>query len=86
MEGPTVLWAGDVACALNGIMSVADLGLAMQSLKTKFNAQTVALQGSGWGWLGYDKDSDTVKIHATPNQDPLFLTGMVPLLGIDVWE
>jgi Fe-Mn family superoxide dismutase len=58
----------------------------LQTFKTKFNAQTVALQGSGWGWLAYDKASDTVKIATTPNQDPLFLSGLVPILGIDVWE
>ncbi|KAG0218142.1 Superoxide dismutase [Mn], mitochondrial [Mortierella sp. GBA43] len=36
----------------------------------KFNSQTAAVQGSGWGWL-----------------DPLKpTTGLVPLLGVDVWE
>ena len=28
---------------------------SLDALKTKFAAQTVAVQGSGWGWLGYDK-------------------------------
>eukprot|EP00741_Cyanophora_paradoxa_P006032 tig00000970_g5850.t1 len=52
----------------------------------KFNAATVAVQGSGWGWLGYDKVNDKLVISTMPNQDPLSLTGFVPLLGIDVWE
>ena len=45
-----------------------------------------AVQGSGWGWLGYDKAKGEVAIATCANQDPLSLTGLVPLLGIDVWE
>jgi len=52
----------------------------------KFNAQTAAIQGSGWGWLGYNKGEDRLIIQACANQDPLSTTGFVPLLGIDVWE
>ena len=48
-----------------------------------FNAQTAAIQGSGWGWLGSD-DKGGLSIVAMPNQDPL--TAVTPLLGIDVWE
>lgn len=59
---------------------------SFEKFKTTFNAQTVAVQGSGWGWLGYDKATDTVRIQTMPNQDPLSMTGLVPLLGIDVWE
>jgi len=50
----------------------------------KLNATTAAIQGSGWGWLGFDKSSKQLVIATTPNQDPL--QGLVPLLGIDVWE
>lgn len=57
-------------------------GLA--KFQTTFAATTVAVQGSGWGWLGYDKASGALKITTKPNQDPL--TEFVPLLGIDVWE
>lgn len=53
----------------------------------KFNAQVGPLQGSGWGWLGYCKDSKILSIVTTHNQDPLLATqSYVPLLGIDVWE
>ena len=27
----------------------------------QFNAQTAAIQGSGWGWLVYDKNSGTLR-------------------------
>jgi Fe-Mn family superoxide dismutase len=51
----------------------------------KFNAQTAAIQGSGWGWLGYNKAEDRLVIQACANQDPLSMTGLIPLLGVDVW-
>ena len=44
------------------------------------------LQGSGWGWLAYHPEAKTLVITTTPNQDPLQpTTGLVPLLGVDVW-
>lgn len=47
----------------------------------------MAVQGSGWGWLGYNKKTGGLDIAACANQDPLeATTGMVPLFGIDVWE
>jgi len=59
---------------------------SLQNFISTFNAQTAAIQGSGWGWLAYNKDTKKVQIATQPNQDPLSLTGLVPLLGIDVWE
>ncbi len=52
----------------------------------KFNAKTVAIQGSGWGWLGYNKGAKRLEIATCGNQDPLSTTGLIPLLGVDVWE
>jgi Fe-Mn family superoxide dismutase len=51
---------------------------------TEFNKKAAGIQGSGWGWLGYDKVTKEVVITETPNQDPL--TTSVPLLTIDMWE
>jgi len=53
---------------------------------TKFNTQTGAIQGSGWGWLGYNKAEDKLVVTTCANQDPLTTQGLIPLLGIDVWE
>lgn len=59
----------------------------MENFKKELSTATVAVQGSGWGWLGYNKKTGMVDIAACPNQDPLEATsGMVPLFGIDVWE
>jgi superoxide dismutase, Fe-Mn family len=52
----------------------------------KLSAMAVAIQGSGWGWLGYDKSLGRLVLAACANQDPLSTLGYVPLLGIDVWE
>ena len=53
----------------------------------QITAATVGVQGSGWGWLGFDKVANKLVVTTTANQDPLeATTGHVPLLGIDVWE
>jgi Fe-Mn family superoxide dismutase len=52
----------------------------------KFNTATAAVQGSGWGWLGYNKEFKRLEITTTSNQDPLVTKNLVPLLGVDVWE
>lgn len=52
-----------------------------------FNASTGAIQGSGWGWLGWEPNQGRLAIACTANQDSLFgATGLIPLLGVDVWE
>ncbi|MEI8365192.1 MAG: Fe-Mn family superoxide dismutase [Parachlamydiaceae bacterium] len=50
------------------------------------SAKSVAIQGSGWGWLGYNKGNGHLEIATCDNQDPLVTKGLIPLLGIDVWE
>lgn len=59
---------------------------SVESFIEKMSAQTAAIQGSGWGWLGCHKDSKKLVITTCGNQDPLSTQGLVPLLGIDVWE
>jgi len=59
----------------------------VEKFKELMSTKTVAIQGSGWGWLGYCKDTDRLAIRTCANQDPLEgTTGLKPLLGIDVWE
>jgi len=60
---------------------------SLDNLKAQLSAATVAVQGSGWGWLGLEKGSKKLKIATCANQDPLeATTGLIPLFGIDVWE
>lgn len=44
---------------------------SFQKLKEKMSSATVAVQGSGWGWLGFDKENGRLRIAACANQDPL---------------
>ncbi|XP_046406084.1 superoxide dismutase [Mn], mitochondrial isoform X2 [Ischnura elegans] len=60
---------------------------SFENFKTQLQATAVGVQGSGWGWLGFNKQSKRLQLAACANQDPLeATTGLVPLFGIDVWE
>jgi Fe-Mn family superoxide dismutase len=60
---------------------------SIENFKKEIKAAAVAVQGSGWAWLGYNKKSKSLQVAPCPNQDPLeATTGLVPLFGIDVWE
>jgi len=54
--------------------------------KEKFSSQTTLIQGSGWGWLVYNPSSSKVEYLKMPNQTSPRTKGLVPLLGLDVWE
>ena len=60
---------------------------SMDACKSTFAAQSIAVQGSGWGWIGWNKATKSLEIATCANQDPLeATTGLVPIVGIDVWE
>jgi superoxide dismutase, Fe-Mn family len=67
---------------------------SVQSMKDKLSAISIAIQGlykkifnlvknilfkgSGWGWLGYNKEAKRLELACCPNQDPLEpTTGLV---------
>jgi superoxide dismutase, Fe-Mn family len=53
-----------------------------QEFMDAFGDKALGVFGSGWAWLQPD-----LSIVTTPNQDsPLNNGGLVPLLGLDVWE
>jgi Fe-Mn family superoxide dismutase len=79
-QGGGVAPTGALADAIN-----ANFGSLEQFIST-FNAKTAVIQGSGWGWLGYNPANKSLVIATCSNQDPLSKQGLVPLLGIDVWE
>lgn len=73
---------GDLANQINSQFGSFD------KFKELFSAKTVAIQGSGWGWLALNKTLNRLEIVTRQNQDALVTLGAdyVPLLGIDVWE
>ncbi|KAJ3203853.1 Superoxide dismutase [Mn], mitochondrial [Entophlyctis luteolus] len=58
---------------------------SLEDFQKQFNAAAAGVQGSGWGWLVYNKTTKALEIATTSNQDPI-VGHRVPLLGIDVWE
>lgn len=61
----------DSACCLFLLPATVLKCTGIADFKTKMNAVTAAIQGSGWGWLGYNPDTQKLEIVTTPNQDPL---------------
>jgi len=60
---------------------------SVEAMKQKISAAAISIQGSGWAWLGFCKETQSLRVATTANQDPLqSTTGLVPLFGIDVWE
>jgi Fe-Mn family superoxide dismutase len=56
--------------------------LATMLAKIKENA--LGQFGSGWSWLVYGDGK--LQLVKKPNQDSPLMDGLVPLLGVDVWE
>src|SRR5689334_3276384 len=62
----------------------SDLG-GFSAFKEAFNKAGATRFGSGWAWLVVGKDGK-LAVTSTPNQDNPLMDGIVPLLGVDVWE
>lgn len=54
------------------------------TMRKEFNKMTSAIQGSGWGWVGYNPLVDQLELIPTHNQDPLLTH--IPIIGVDIWE
>ncbi len=55
------------------------------AFREQFSTAAGSVFGSGWAWLVADA-SKKLSIVTTPNQDSPISQGLVPLLGLDVWE
>lgn len=55
------------------------------SFKEQIEKAGLGRFGSGWAWLSKKSDGSLV-VHSTPNQDTPLAEGMVPVIGVDVWE
>ncbi len=66
-------------------MIVRDFG-SFEGFIDKMSALAIGIQGSGWAFLGYNQGMKRLELASCANQDPLSIFGLIPLLGIDVWE
>ena len=44
------------------------------NMVAQLSASSVGIQGSGWGWLGFNKTNNRLEIATCANQDPLAAT------------
>ena len=58
---------------------------SFEGFKDQFGQSAVTLFGVGWTWLCVDGEGGLI-IKTTRNQDNPISDGLVPLLGLDVWE
>ncbi|OAM89400.1 superoxide dismutase [Termitidicoccus mucosus] len=72
--------------APSGALGAAIAGAfgSFEAFKTQFADTAMKRFGSGWAWLVASKGK--LAITSTANQDSPFLTGDVPVVGLDVWE
>lgn len=69
---------------------VKDFG-SVDLMRNELSASTVAVQGSGWGWLGYDAKHKILRVATCKDQDTLLvlyrslivLVAAVVLLGLN---
>jgi len=86
-EGMAPPDAGGGGRPRDGLAQAIDASFgSFEAFSTHFKAASGAVEGSGWGWLAYDPVSGRLLVFQMENQQKLLTTGMVPLLGIDVWE
>jgi superoxide dismutase, Fe-Mn family len=70
---------GEIAKAIDGTFGDFD------KFKAALSEAATKRFGSGWAWLVVNKDGK-LEIISTANQDSPVMTGLKPLLGLDVWE
>ena len=74
---------GNPSGALAAAIEKAFNGIA--GFQEQFSSAAANLFGSGWAWLVADA-SRKLSVITTPNQDNPVSQGLVPVLGLDVWE
>lgn len=70
---------GELAAAIQ-----RDLG-GLEAFKQAFTQAALSRFGSGWAWLVVDR-SGKLQVVSSANQDSPLQDGLVPILGLDVWE
>lgn len=74
---------GDPTGSLSGALS-AKFG-SLENFRQAFEAAATRRFGSGWAWLSLNAFNELV-VHSTANQDSPLMEGLIPIIGLDVWE
>lgn len=73
----SVCFLGDLEKAL-----AQDFG-SFNEFKKQLAAASIGVQGSGWGWLGFNPQTKRLNVISCANQDPLLpTTGLITLYFI----
>lgn len=90
----SIFWTNLIAQKKGG--GILEKGALLDAITAQFqskeafieqlSAKAMGQHGSGWAWLGYNKAMKRLELATCDNQDPLSTKGLIPLLGIDVWE
>jgi Fe-Mn family superoxide dismutase len=59
---------------------------SVDEFKKQFTDSATKLFGSGWTWLVRNGSDSKLEIKNLPMQDAPIMSGLQPLLGLDVWE
>jgi superoxide dismutase, Fe-Mn family len=70
---------GAVASAIKSVFGSFD------AFKEQFSKAATDRFGSGWAWLCLGRDG-ALAVDSMANQDSPYMKGLIPLLGLDVWE
>lgn len=65
--------------------AIQDTFGSLAAMKQEVEKAGLARFGSGWAWLSLKADGGLI-VHSTPNQDTPLAEGLLPILGVDVWE
>jgi Fe-Mn family superoxide dismutase len=57
-----------------------------ERFQSHFVAASASVEGSGWGWLVWDPMAGRLMVTQGEKQQNFMVTGVQPLLGLDVWE
>lgn len=64
---------------------ITKIWTTFDNFKEQFNAAAKGVFGSGWAWLVIDA-TGKLAIISLPNQDSPLMQGLMPVMGLDVWE
>lgn len=59
---------------------------SIDDFKKQFKEMAASQFGSGWAWLVYDGKMSSLKVISTSDAMTPIVTGLQPLLTLDVWE